>query len=94
MLLFYIDRTSTLNPRDFCEQYKSHAPGSSSSKPINLDPVIKPYNMTDRYNYVGSEQTSTSTYTSDEIPIYKFMLTKEEEEERREHNLDIRIHRR
>jgi len=42
--------------------------------------------MADRHFYADPGQTSASTYTSDEIPTYKFMLTKEEEEEERNRN--------
>jgi len=51
--------------------------------------------MTDCH-FEGPGQTSASTYTSDEIPMFKFMLTKEEEEEeeeeqRRKHNQNVRM---
>jgi len=65
------------------------------SKPVNLDLELGTSKMTDRHYDAGPEQTSASTYTSDEIPTYKFILTKEEEEEeeRRKHIQDIRIRR-
>jgi len=81
MLFFYIEHTGALGPRDFCKQYKQHVPGSSSSAPIDLDPEIGPSNMTNSYYYVDPEQPSTFTYTPDETPMFKFILTKEEEEE-------------
>jgi len=51
--------------------------------------------MTDHRYYRHPGQTSASTYTSNEIPMFKFMLTKEEEEEeekRRKHNQNVRMH--
>jgi len=47
--------------------------------------------MIDRHYYGDPRQTTASTYTSDEIPMYKFLLTKqeEEEEERRKHNQNV-----
>jgi len=50
--------------------------------------------MIDRHYYGGRGPTFASTYTSDEIPMFKFMLTKEEEEEeekRHKHNQNVKM---
>jgi len=63
---------------EFCERFASDALAFSTR--INSNQLPGPSNMTNSHYYEGPGQTSASTYTSEEIKMYTFMPTKEEEE--------------
>jgi len=77
-IFFSVGDTAALGPQDFCNEYKPNMPGSSF---VKTEPGIEPSNFTNSHYYGGPGQTSASIYRSNEKPMYKFILTKAEEEE-------------
>jgi len=90
VITFFVGNTSALGPKEYCKKFAPQKAASSSSAPINLDLSIGLPDVTQSHYYASSGQTSANT--SEEVTMYTFIPTKEEEERSKNNNIEsIRI---